>query len=246
MSQLEAVSTRFVVLGHGRTGSNLLHAAMRQHPRVRVFGELFHDSEEKRAQWPAAGLYWHTGEDPVPFLERTAYAPSPNGEILAAGFRIFYYHSKTDRRVWEYLADEDAVRVIHLSRRNLFETLVSRRVALLTGEWKRTASDAAPSPIEPFEIDPDACREYFDSITRYRAWARTHFAGHPMLELFYEDLVADFQPTLDRVFRFLGVDPVQTRMVYEKQARIPAREQVANYAHLLGAFRGSPYEGFFD
>jgi LPS sulfotransferase NodH len=243
---MPAAPTRFIILGHGRTGSNLLGSSLNLHPRVAVSDELFHDSEEKRSAWAGTGRYWRDGEDPIPFLEETVYSPRPDARILAAGFRIFYYHVKDDRRVWEYLAADESVRIVHLSRRNLFECFVSRCVALKTGEWKRTAKDAPAALLEPFEIDVDTCRTYFDSITAYREWARSYFAAHPRHDLYYEDLVADFQSNVDGVFRFLDVEPVATRMVYEKQARIPVCEQVSNYAILRGVFGSTPYEGFFE
>jgi LPS sulfotransferase NodH len=240
---------RFVILGHGRTGSNLLGASLAQHPHATVRGELFHDLEEKRAAWPVEGRYLRTGEDPAAFVEEVAFAPPASEEALAVGFRLFYWHSRQDDtalRLWDRLGADRSVRIVHLVRHNLFESYVSRQVAGRTGEWlRRNESQAAPQP-DAFELSAAKCRLYFDDIVRRREWSRSFFSEHPFLEISYEEVVADYQATLDRTFRFVGVPPVPVTAPYRKQASRSPREQIGNYEALREAFRGTPYETFFD
>jgi LPS sulfotransferase NodH len=242
-------TVRFIILANGRTGSNLLQASINQHPAVTAYGELFHSSEEKRAKWPIRGRYYRAGEDAIAFLEETAFAPPSDPAKLATGFRIFYGHSRQDSaasRVWDYLAEDRDVRVIHLVRNNLLESFVSESVARRTGEWLRRLNEEAPPAPDPFEADVRECEKYFNNISSMHVWAREHFAGHPFLELSYEEMCSEYQATLDRTFELLGVAPVPVCAPYRKQASRPVRDQLSNFAQLREAFLGTPYERFFD
>jgi LPS sulfotransferase NodH len=241
--------TRFIILAHPRTGSNLLASTLKQHPLVASHGELFNDVEAKRARWAHKGRYLLDGEDPVRFVEDAIFGERRSDGARVIGFRIFYHHStKTDhaRRIWDHLIASVDIGVVHLVRHNLLEALVSRRVAIRTGEWlRRPGREAVPAP-EPFEIDPQDCGAYFNYTTERREWARVAFARHPFLEISYEEMSADLQASIDRVFAFLGVDSVPIQAPYRKQASIPVREQISNFADLRDTFRGSSYERFFD
>jgi LPS sulfotransferase NodH len=239
--------TRFIILGHARTGSNLLAASLDRHPDVTVYGELFHDVELKRSRWPTPAGFLCDGDDPVAFLESSVFLATSGAR--AVGFRLFYDHGRRIARgeaLWEHLVADDAVRVIHLWRSNLLESYVSRLVARRTGQWLRRATVVAPARTEPFEVDIAECRAYFDDVTERRAWARRAFARHPTVEITYDDLASAFHKTCDSAFEFLGVVPVVVREPFAKQAFVPLREQVANFDALRDAFLGGPYEWFFD
>jgi LPS sulfotransferase NodH len=241
--------TRFIILGHGRTGSNLLGSSLNQHPDVAAHGELYHDVEEKRAASPVDDRYLRDGDDPVAFAEEVAFAPRPGTTARAAGFRLFYSHCREGEagaRFWEYLTADRGLRVVHLVRHNLLESYVSRQVAGRTGEWLRKNDGQAPPEPDPFEIQLSKCQWFFDWATEHREQARERFAGHPLLEVSYEGMVADYGGTIARVFEFLGVPPVPVTAPYRKQARRAPREQVSNFAELREAFRGTPYEWFFE
>jgi LPS sulfotransferase NodH len=242
-------STRFIIVAHPRTGSNLLASSLRQHPLVVSHGELFHDAEQKRASWANGGRYLLAGEDPVRFVEDAVFGESRSDGARVIGFRIFYDQSrKTERarRIWDHLLANRDIRVIHLVRHNLLEAFVSRSVALRTGEWlRRPGREAATAP-EPFDLDPRDCGWFFNYHTERREWARATFAAHPFLEISYDELSADLQASLGRVFAFLGVDPIAVEPPYRKQAGVPVREQIGNFAELRDTFRGTAYEWFFD
>ena len=56
--------------------------------------------------------------------------------------KIFYYHASPQSPIWERLAEE--ARIVHLLRRRVLDTLISRKLAELTGRWTMPSDAASP------------------------------------------------------------------------------------------------------
>ena len=56
----------------------------------------------------------------------------------------------------------------------------------------------------------------------------------------------DADTEMQRVQRFLGVEEQELTPLVVKQSRRPLSEAIENYDALRGAFRGTPWERFFE
>jgi LPS sulfotransferase NodH len=262
--------TRFILLGHARCGSTLLICSLSKHPDIHLFGELFNTVEEERQRSFRSGLrfpqaaraqeegdaadpndFYRYGDDGVAFLNRNVFyehAHSP----LAVGFKLFYQQARSTpeaRRIWRYLSEHPEVRVVHLVRRNLLESLLSLKVALATDEWARPRGSAAwRGQAEPLRLSAGECEHYFARVERQRERARRRFQAHEVMEVEYErDLCGRFGEAVRGVERFLGVPEggaAETPQL-EKQGAGRVGERVSNYEELRRHFRGSPYSHLF-
>src|SRR5690606_26460474 len=115
---------KFIVLSRSRTGSNLLISFLNSHPNIRARGEMFARLNGKNCKDVLA-----RGFARQPFY------------VKATGFKIFYYHPMDDDsgHVWDVLAELDDLRIIHLKRRNILRTLISRKIADTQGVWKASS-----------------------------------------------------------------------------------------------------------
>ena len=223
---------RFVVLSRSRTGSNLLVSLLNAHPGVMAEWEVFACTH---------------GEDPLNILARI-YGKQPH-YVKARGFKLFYYHplDQDGDELWEELAEDRQLRVLHLKRRNILRTLISRKIAGLQDVW------TAGSAPQPRHGRPKAMRftvaELAEGFRETRAWEakgdRT-FRDHPLLPVYYEDLVADRQECLGQVLDFLHLPRLPLRSDMRKQNPERLVDLVANYAELKAAFAGSEWQRFFD
>lgn len=138
---------RFIVIGKGRSGTNLLVQALNSHPHVRCFGELFN----WRRPSIDFGLPGYDGynaadlrlreSDPLTFLDERIFTGHPD-DIRAVGFKLLYQHYLGLKvRPGEIVGAE--LRVIHVRRRNLLRSLVSQELAEQTGEWLNDPNGAA-------------------------------------------------------------------------------------------------------
>jgi LPS sulfotransferase NodH len=218
----------FVVVGRSRTGSRWLVDMLDAHPRLRCHGELFADAPEAEidalcARWRARAAPW----------------------VRAAGCKVFHHHPAAgqESRLWTLLERDTTVRVIHLRRRDVLASLVSRKVAGETDTWKRHAGD--PATTRRVRMSPD---EVERGLRIEREWAQAcdaRFAKHPLLALTYEELVADTRASLERVHRFLGVRPAAARSRFVRQTTAPASEYLVNWPELRAHFAGSEWAPYF-
>jgi len=252
---------RFILLGHGRSGSTLIVRSLGEHPNVRVFGELFHYSEQERERAfhalnesfgaeRAERRFYREGGDGAEFLREGVFYERPWEDISAVGFKMFYPHARGDagaRRAWDYLIENKEIHVIHLSRANLLESWLSLRVASITKEWVWYAGSAGKrTQLPPLTLDPAECEAYCNQILAQRQWAAEVFRNHPTLEIEYDaDIVQNYQATMDRIHDLLGVERRPARQILEKQARRKPREQILNYHDFEEHFRHTLYERFF-
>lgn len=221
----------FIVLARSRTGSNLLNSYLNSHPNVAADGEIFG---------------WLSGRTPQGILN-SAYGKQPR-HISAKGFKIFYYHPEDGgNEIWHKLLAMPNLCVIHLKRRNILRTLVSRKIAGMQGVWQDTGKNnqkrGANGPVS------FTAEELSDGFQRTRAWEQAGdemFADHPLLSLDYEDLVSDPGTTFRQVTDFLSLDPMTQETQNRRQNPQSIRELIANYEGLKSEFANTQWASFFE
>jgi LPS sulfotransferase NodH len=151
---------------------------------------------------------------------------------------------KRFRETWEFLIADQRLAVIHLKRRNILNTLISHKTAVMTGQWWRVGREKLKTP--SVHLETDECRQYFETIDGLIEKSDAAFAGHAKLEVVYETLVERREEVVRDLFDFVGVPwhPVSTRMM--KQAPVRAAERVDNYAELKSALRDTKWSPFFE
>lgn len=240
--------TPFIVLGRSRVGSNLLRGLLNTHPQIVAFGEVFRDITN--LDWDHIG-YFQTRSvtelaqrDPARFLETRLLGRYPTS-VRAVGFKLFYYHARDGAQagVWPWLLQRRDIRVIHLKRDNLLATHVSRKRAALTGRWVKTSAEED----RPLTLSLDY-HEVLSDFEQTRAWeteADRAFSSHPVLQVRYEDLAADFHSAVLRLESFLGVETRHVQPSTLRQTTRPLSEMVSNYQELKARFAGTPWISLF-
>jgi LPS sulfotransferase NodH len=248
----------FIILGTGRTGSNLLRLSLERHPQVVVFGELFRrPGLVGWDRWPYEEA--HHGQsrralslietDPAAFLETRIFTKLPLS-VCAVGFNLFYFHAleSCGKRVWTYLESQKDLRVIHIRRRNMLRRHLSEMKALRSNSWLGGWWSGPPDGREdgPVCLDYEECRSALAQTREWEAAYDRRFQDHPKTDVFYEDLSADFKGEMRRVQAFLELDSRDLEPKTFKQSRLPLSEAISNYPELKKKFSGTPQEGFFE
>jgi len=208
-------ATPFVLLTKSRSGSKWLTELLDSHDDVAVFPELFGGAQVRKDY----------GSDGVPTFDeyvargrvtrslpseitRTAYLRllhRSGAGAHAVGVKLVYAHAT--RGVLAYLAAR-RVRVIHLIRTNVFDSVVSYEAAIA----RAFVGDRQGEPLErvSLRLDVQALRQRLEdheyAIARARA-AIQHWRL-PWIDAYYEELVGRRDETLAGLLRYLGVAPV--------------------------------------
>ncbi len=240
--------TRFIILGRSRVGSNLLRGLLNAHHQITAFGEIFRDIQT--ADWDHMGYFQSEKtkqilrSNPAQFIDKTFFIRFPR-YIKAAGFKIFYYHVPSTN-IWPYLKKQTKIKVIHIKRKNILHTHVSRQKAMLTGEWVNAGNHHQKKSTGLIEIDYQACLEDFNQT---RAWEKEYdrmFQSHDILEVCYESLSNNYVEEMRRIQRFLNVEYQAVKPATAKQGRRPLDQMIANYDELKNKFKNTPWEVFFE
>jgi hypothetical protein len=230
---------RFVIISHGRTGSTALCNALNEHPEVCCAYELF--SHEVQGT-PRAEIVQYTSGRGDDFLRRfyeADYAP-------VVGYKMFTFHGREDDQAvlaWDYLVDDPGIQVIFLSRRNLIDSFLSEKFAAASGNWGQGWVGGAEPKVDPVWVDLNEADLYMFRVYAEMAWARLAFAHHPGVMLWYEDLATDFQGQFERVQRFLGLETVQTSVVFRPNLGSRASQFIHNHEVLMQRFSNSIFSG---
>ncbi len=227
-------SRRFIVLSRSRTGSSMLISFLNSHRNIHADGEIFSKLSGRHYEDVLARAF-----SKQPFY------------VKAKGFKIFYYHPQDDKSsdVWDALASLDDLHVIHLKRRNILRTLISRKLAGIQDVWSARSTDPhsgadGKEMVVTFTVD-----ELSEGFKQTRGWEQSGdemFRNHPLVSIYYEDLVNDPDSTFYKVTEFLGVPYVKPKTQLRKQNTKSMRETVINYEELKSAFAETEWQPFFD
>jgi LPS sulfotransferase NodH len=237
-----------IILTRSRSGSNFLRGLLNSHSQITVFGELFQNRDSIGWALPGYRQSKRTlslfRQNPIRFLEKKVFRCFPT-HTAAVGFKIFYYHAQDDewKAVWEYLQAHKELRVIHLKRKNILETHLSRVKAQLTDEWVNLTPVRGDSRAIP--LDYEACLADF---VRTRTWEREYdamFQEHPRIEVLYEELSCDHVAEMKRIQSFLGVDYEAVTPQTHRQSHQRLSDAISNYWELKERFAGTPWADFF-
>ena len=247
---------RFILLCAPRTGSTLLTAALHQHPAVVMYDEIFAAEESFRRSQSELSVpepfapadYYREGADPVEFLRRQVYGATYPPQKQAVGFKLFHAHMRAGpaARLWDWLAAEKDIRIIHLHRDRLLESYASFLIASKTREWLVPVSAGThAAQVAPIVIDVDQFKDYADQQLGDRKRAEGLFRDHPYLTIEYRnDVCAQFDATIRRIEGFLGIASMPLPKKLQKQAQVSLSEEITNFGEVRDALEGTEYETF--
>lgn len=239
---------KFVIINNKRSGSSLLVMGLRDNKNMEIFGELFPENPMNRAP---QHLY-EEGMDGATFLQDDIFNKNKYGqEIQVVGFKLLYTQAHYNAKVktaWKYLIENQDIHIIHLIRQNMLESWISSKIALMSGEYavrKNENSTNSKRKTEPFKANPQECEAHFRFVTDYIKWIKTKFKKHPLVEIEYEKLAAQFEETVFSIQDFLSIPKVVAKKHLEKQQQFKPWEQLLNFAELKNYFSKSNYASFF-
>jgi LPS sulfotransferase NodH len=223
--------TKAIILSRSRTGSNLLKSLLNSHPGIYFYGEVFRSLQSK---------------DPRELYD-SVFSAKPSF-INVAGFKIFYYHPEdaSFESTWNRLINDKSIKVIHLKRKNLLRTLVSRKIAELNNDWKQTGRSKQNSNKHVF-LDKKECEAFFEQTKSWEKQFDELFNEHPKIDVFYEDLInRNHHDLLGDIQNFLDVKEKNLKTNLVRQNPEKLSDLISNYNELKEAFVGGYWEYFFQ
>lgn len=238
---------RFVILSARRSGSNLLCTLIDSHPDALCHHELFNP----RGIFTALDLR----DTSTPLHDIAARARDPIAYLAevwrhARGHACVGFKMTPEQypEILQAVLEDGGIAKIVLRRNNPLRTLVSERIAELTGRWEAYAGEDAceeePHPrvhIEYDELDRHvrSVKAFYDGLTD--AMRRS---GQHWLELGYESLFDAEEQR--RICAFLGLSPRVLRARSVRQNPEPLERLLDNADALRQSLAATPLARVFD
>ncbi|MEM7590815.1 MAG: sulfotransferase domain-containing protein [Cyanobacteria bacterium P01_A01_bin.83] len=226
--------SKFIIVSHARSGSNLLLNSLNSHPNIIAEHEIF------------AAHNRNIGEDFQPTLNSLFRERPVSAE--AVGCKIFYYHLNDDE--WRQMSQIPDLKVIHLKRKNRLSMIVSMKVAFKTSQWGITKeSERIDVSKKQIYLDYDYLRNTFNEIESWEKNTQELFGDSQTKNILYEDLVYRYNESIEALFDFLSVPKIPAEKIktkHKKQNPEPLNQLIQNYDELKAKFLGTPWEYYFD
>lgn len=239
--------TRFVLLSYQRSGSTMLVSALRQHPNIQTFGEVFNPGSVMlhTPGYDNHAYYLRQLRDTKPrtFLDRFIFRGF-DPTIQAVGLKLFPSQAQDPlfEQALAELIQDPKIKLIHLKRDNLLAVYLSYRRATASGVW---AVDQGATDNAPLVLEPEQCEQAFREMRIGEAYFESILRSRPQLSLSYETLSSDLEPRLTSVQEFLGVDVKAIAPTLRKQRHGSLRDNIQNFDQLREYFSGTEWESFF-
>lgn len=222
---------KFIVLSRSRTGSNLLIDLMNTHPMIYAEGEIFSSLEGRTANQ----------------ILETIYSRYPK-YIKVVGFKIFYYHPQDDESglIWELLKEMEDLIVIHLKRRNILRTLLSRKIAGITNAYRHDLGKDHSDGNKRCSFTED---ELLSGFEQTRGWEDDFggmFQTYEGIEIYYEDMADNMYREFRRITKILNLKYREPRTTLKKQNPEKMYDLIGNYHELKEKFANTEWADFFD
>lgn len=239
---------RFIVLGRPRIGSSWLISLLDSHPNIYARGEIF---------------LRLNGRDYREILNKVFCKQPLN--IKAVGFKIFYLqpYDDTNCGLWPELIEAQHIHVIHLKRKNILQTLLSKKISHQTKISKATRGnqlkDIQKRKVElsyetylqdiqerKIEFTYEELLTEFKTLKSLEAEFDDKFRSHPILTVYYEDLVSRLNIEMETITNFLELPFYHPKSQYVKLNPENPSTLIANYESLKREFSGTEWAQFFE
>lgn len=218
----------YAIIAQMRVGYQLLTNLLGSHPDVLALGEIFVDSKDVRtdSMFGTNIPIYTINENPVLYIKNNIdkYAESHGYKIT--GFKLNY----RQQDLWSVVKDW---KVIHLTRKNLLDRIISEKLAMQEQNWNFHEYSGR------FNLSAHELNLYCeDSI----------FTGNTVdqffnpFKLYYEDLAYNTEETIAKVLEYLELEPKPLNTIMKKQRTKSQSAYIANYKELYSELMSSKSE----
>ena len=235
---MSLLDIRFVILTESRSGSNLLVSLLDSHPNISCHSEVFH-RKRVYAKPPLNSLtVEHRNTHIQQVLDAIFTTQDSSREILARGFKLFYYHKPS---LIVKLARDPAIRFVILRRSDKLAQYASRKIALRTGKWKKLEKRRGPVELKvesqagenrqervQYRFSGHLAYCVFSELCHFLAMRVLRHFRSPSIELRYEDLVTDMDGQMRGALAFLDLPQKELKTKLRRQNILNVTDRFSN------------------
>jgi LPS sulfotransferase NodH len=229
MKKTSSSTTKFMIFGQGRTGSELLCNLLDSHPNIKCDTEIL----------------FHHVFFPQQYIESKAALTSNK----AYGFKgkIYQIQEIQKQDANKFLSEivKRGWKLIYLQRRNLLRHSLSRLVAKQRNKFHHKSNEKLN--LQKVPIDTNLLLQEMETRKKYLEREKKMLENIDCLQIVYEnDLLyqENHQDTADRIFNFLGFESVSVKTNFQKLTPQRLSDFIENFEEVERAVARSKYSQF--
>lgn len=219
--------TKFLIVGHPRTGTSLLHTYLNSHWNVLSLNEPLTNTKDSKLLFKTYSKL-----------------------IKAVGFKYFYEYTEdlSKKNTLIELLKSDNIKIIKIERKNYLRTYVSRCIAEKTNEWSSTEVKQHSIDHKKIVLTKEDCLRAFAQYKKNELDTDTIIKEFniPVFETDYETLIQQPNEVMFAIQKNLGVSQQTPQSLLLRQNAEPLNVLIENYENLKASFSGTEFEVFFD
>jgi len=202
---------KFILLGPGRCGSEMIGKSLQQHPDIIFFGEVFNRYS------PALDKTLFEMDLNYDLMDEESHRKICKKKVCISahkkydGFKLLFGHIHND--VEEYLNETKVVLLL----RNPFKLILSSCVATMTNKWQSDKPFVGTIYLDPKDIE-NRIEYQLSLVSKYKKYSD--------LTIRYED---DFQSNYDKVCNLVNVSVFTPKILTHIRITRPLSEVIENY-----------------
>lgn len=270
------MTERFLILGNARTGTTFLQTLLDSHSEVKSHGEILHLLAKPKKllhqflENPIKSLENQVYVSHPPPIKavgfKTVYTQMGEESIFLSNMdtRNVCLEIKTKRERFSeymqrnfdlveirqrfaelssYLQAQEDIRIIHVKRKNKLDSYLSRRLAEQSGIW---SSKSGSYHVDSIQLEFEDCLKDFQKTEEFENKYDQLFEKHPVITVYYEDMVRNINETVSALQTFLGLTKERLSSPLTKQNRRGAASMISNYKELREQFECDKWKEFFN
>ncbi len=220
-------ANKFVIFSQSRSGSTLLKDLVGSHPSIHCEGETLELSDGYISN---RYLLKICRRIPVPYF----YFRKIHSQKEIYGFTLFIYHTPYIKHSVHNL-NRLGWKIIYLKRKDIINQAISNILAKRSRYFHNWTEETGPESVD-FEIKSE---EFLSEIKTRVHWHQKEgiiLKYIDYLPVFYENGLEHmnfWQPTADKVFKFLNLETVPVKTGLKKTYAKPYSELISNYQNLI-------------
>ncbi len=251
-----SANVHFVVAGTQRSGTTLIQTTLESHPQIFCEGELFRMKHLMKKippkSWNEPGYHWWLGKRIDRWALHTMVRSISVKYYLdwfmehysqpVLGFKLMWNQTQRFPGTLPYILDKK-FHVLHVRRRNVFRSLVSRYAANARGQHHSTEAVKTPKVVLPTHN----LLSQLDRITADNTNWENIKNKLPYLQIDYDDYTANPEEKNRGMLEFLGVSAnisIQSPLV--KVTPNDLRKVIANFDEITKVLKGTEYEAMLE
>ena len=240
--------TKFVILTTQRSGSTFFWRYLDSHPEVSAHGEVFLNSM-KREDCYSVYRRSTLGNRLLHVLSREGSVKNylqwffkQYGDVKAAGFKLMY-NQLTAYPLLEQWFEEENIHVIHLIRKNILKTIISRK----TAEKRNIYHSTEKLNTDKIYIDTKHLISDIEEIKGEIESNRNKIKHNNYIEVFYEDISSNLKKYASETLSFLGINSYEDMNCDLKKINPDSLEDIIeNYDEVCQELAGNNYISFLQ